>query len=59
MEHTTKFNDKITLTRAELKDIIREAIAEDREGRASPREVKVVHEQSWSQRLWDLATKDQ
>ncbi len=51
-------NNKITLTRSELKDIIREAIEEDRKGRDYPKEVKVVHEQSWSQRLWDMAMKD-
>ena len=51
-------NNKITITRSELKDIIREAIEEDRGERGSPREVKVVHEQSWSQRIWDMAMKD-
>ncbi|MDP1728735.1 MAG: hypothetical protein Q8L27_00845 [archaeon] len=54
----TQFNDKITMTKSELKDIIREAIDEDRGSRSYPKEVKVIHEQSWSQRMWDMVTKE-
>jgi len=54
----TKSGNEIILTKSELKDLIKEAIEEDRKGRDYPKEVRIVHEKSWSQRIWDLAMKD-